>query len=275
MQVRQALELARAAGVDRLDAQWLLGHLMKRDRAALLAHDDVALGDSQAAAFHDGIARRAAGEPLAYVIGYTHFRGLELAVSPAVLIPRPETELMVEWALQLRGVTVDAIDLGTGSGAVAIALASEAPDLRMTATDLSQEALQVARGNATAHGLRVEFAQGPWWAAVPCRRFGLVVSNPPYVAAGDPHLAGLSHEPGVALTPGGEDDLAAFRELIGGASPHLLPGAWMLVEHGHDQAGAIEALFLAAGFIDVQMRRDLAGLPRCSAARLAAGDVNI
>lgn len=274
MQIRQALELARAAGVARLDAQWLLGHLMACDRAALLAHDDAQLSPGQADAFRTGIARRAAGEPLAYVVGHTHFRGLELSVSPAVLIPRPETELLVEWALELRGLAVEAIDLGTGSGAVAIALASAARALRVTATDLSEPALRIARSNAAAHGLPIEFAHGPWWHAVPGRRFGLVVSNPPYVAADDPHLAALTHEPNLALTPGGADDLAAFRALIGGAPAHLLPGAWMLLEHGHDQGKAIEALFREAGFEGMQMRRDLAGLPRCSAARWRGADVN-
>ena len=274
MQVRQALELARAAGVDRLDAQWLLSHLLKRSRAALLAHDDAALDDRQAAAFRTGIARRAAGEPLAYVVGHTCFRGLELAVSPSVLIPRPETELLVEWALQLRGAAVDAIDLGTGSGAVAIALAREAPGLRVTATDLSPEALEIARRNIATHGLPVEVVQGAWWAAVPNRRFGLAVSNPPYVAADDPHLPALSHEPSLALTPGGDDSLAALRELICGAPRHLRPGAWLLVEHSHDQAVAVEGLLGAAGLTAMQMRCDLAGLPRCSAARWAGSDVN-
>jgi len=261
VRVRQALELARQAGVDRIDAVWLLGHLLGRDRASLLAHDDTVLDHDQERAFGSGI-------------GHTYFRGLKLAVGPAVLIPRPETELLVEWALTLRGTAVEAIDLGTGSGAVAITLAREAPGLHVTATDLSQPALNIARSNAAAHGVAIEFAHGSWWGAVPHRRFGLAVSNPPYVAAGDPHLAALAHEPSLALTPGGADDLAAFRELIGGARAHLLPGAWMLVEHGHDQADAIAALLEAAGFTDTKMQRDLAGLPRCSAARWAGSDVN-
>jgi release factor glutamine methyltransferase len=271
MDVRAALAHARAAGVDRLDAQWLLAHLLQHDRSWLLAHDDARLDDSIAAAFGAGIARRAAGEPLAYVIGRAVFRGLELEVSPAVLIPRPETEVLVEWALEHCTAGLEVIDLGTGSGAVALAIARGASAVQVTATDLSDSALEVAQRNAQRLRLPLRFAQGSWWGAVPGRRFGLAVSNPPYVAAADPHLEALRHEPALALTPG-DDGLRALRELIAGAAAHLLPGAWLLLEHGHDQAGAISALLEAADFRAVQTRCDLAGLARCTGGRLSSAD---
>lgn len=261
--IREVLDAARAAGVDRLDAQWLIGHRLGRDRAWLLAHDDEALSPADAQACAHGLARRAAGEPLAYVTGETTFRGLRLGVGPEVLIPRPETEVLIEWALAVGPHAGEAIDLGTGSGAIALAMAREAPALRVTATDLSAAALSRARANAAALGLSVDFHLGPWWAAVPGRRFALAVSNPPYVAAGDPHLAALRHEPDLALTPGG-DGLAALRDIVGGAHRHLDAGAWLLLEHGHDQAAEVGALLRAAGFAGVQTRADLAGLPRCT-----------
>jgi release factor glutamine methyltransferase len=270
VRIADALQEARAAGVDRLDAQLLLSHLTGRPRAWLLAHDDTVLDAAQAALFAAQLARRASGEPLAYVVGESPFRGLALATTPAVLIPRPETELLVEWALELlpEGTDAAVADLGTGSGAIALALATVRPQARVCATDASAAALAVARANAQRHGLgRVEFVAGDWWAPLAGRRFDLVVSNPPYIAGDDPHLAALAHEPRDALTPGG-DGMGALRRIVAAAPPHLRPGAWLLQEHGHDQADAVQRLLAEAGFADIGTRADLAGLARCTGARL-------
>jgi release factor glutamine methyltransferase len=265
VRICDALLNARALGVERLDAQLLLAHQLRQPRAWLLAHDDVLLSPADAATLTGLLARRAAGEPLAYVLGSAEFRGLALRVSPAVLIPRPETEVLVEWALETlpADAAADAVDLGTGSGAIALALQRERPLLRITATDASTEALAVARANAQWHGLPVQFTQGDWWAPLAGRRYALAVSNPPYIAAADPHLEALGHEPRSALTPEG-DGLAALRAIVADAPPHLLPGGWLLLEHGHDQAPTVCALLQAAGFVAVQTRHDLAGLPRCT-----------
>lgn len=268
MNIAEALRQARAAGVERLDAQWLLEHLLGRPRAWLLAHDDEPLPADAATAWPALLARRAAGEPLAYVVGEREFCGLRLAVSPAVLVPRPETELLVRWALELLpGAPADTVlDLGTGSGAIALALKAARPQTAVWATDASPAALAVAQGNARRLGLAVDFAPGDWWQAVGGRTFGLAVSNPPYIAAGDPHLTALGHEPTLALTPGG-DGLDSIRQLIEQAPAHLLHGAWLLLEHGHDQAEAVTTLFAAHGFEPAQTRHDLADLPRCTGAR--------
>ncbi len=266
--VAAALAQARAAGVDRLDAQWLLQHLVQQPRSWLLAHDDHVLPPGAAAAWPALLARRAAGEPLAYVVGECNFCGLALAVSPDVLVPRPETEELVRWALACASGAPEAtaIDLGTGSGAVALALKQQWPTAHVTATDASAPALAQAAANARRLGLDVAFAAGDWWQAVPSRRFGLAVSNPPYIAAGDPHLAALQHEPQQALTPGG-DGLDALRHIVAGAPQHLLPGAWLLLEHGHDQGAAVRGLFQQHGFEQAQTRHDMADLPRCTGAR--------
>lgn len=271
MQIAEALALARAAGVDRLDAQWLLGHHLQRDRAWLLAHDDELLPDTLATAWPALLARRAAGEPLAYIVGEREFCGLRLQVSPAVLVPRPETEDLVRWALEL---LADApagpvLDLGTGSGAIALTLKHVRPALDVHASDDSGDALAVAQANARALGLALTWHAGPWWQAAPGLRCALAVSNPPYVAPGDSHLAALHYEPIQALVPAGDDGagLSDLLRLIDGAEAHLLPGAWLLLEHGHDQADAVRKRLQAAGFEAVATRTDLAGLPRCSAGR--------
>jgi release factor glutamine methyltransferase len=267
MRIAELLQAARQMGVERLDAQWLVGHLLKRQRTWLLAHDDHALGDEQVALLRRQLQQRAAGMPLAYLVGEREFCGLALQVTPDVLVPRPETELLVEWSLQRLAVAPESsvLDLGTGSGAIALAIKQRQPGATVTASDASAAALDVAQANGQRHGLAVEWRRGDWWAALPDRRFGLVVSNPPYVAGDDPHLAALAHEPRGALTPGG-DGLAALRRIVEGAPPHLLPGAWLLLEHGHDQAGAVQALLGARGFVEAQTREDLAGLPRCTGA---------
>lgn len=268
MRVADALAAARRAGVDRLDAQLLLAHLLDRSRAWLLAHDDAELDVVQAARFDASLQRRSGGEPLAYVLGQATFCGLTLAVAPAVLIPRPETEQLVDWALALLpdAPAPAVVDLGTGSGAIALALKSRAPQAAVSASDASADALQVARANAARLALGVEFVHGDWWAPFAGRRFGLALSNPPYVAGADPHLAALAHEPRAALTPEG-DGLAALQAIVAGAPPHLLPGAWLLLEHGHDQGDAVRALLATCGFVAPQTRPDLAGMPRCTGAR--------
>jgi release factor glutamine methyltransferase len=267
MRIRDALVTAQVLGVERLDAQLLLAHQLGRTRAWLLAHDDNVLSEVQATALQALLQRRAQGEPLAYVMGQAEFRGLRLQVSPAVLVPRPETELLLEWALEQLPAdsTAEVVDLGTGSGAIALALLLERPQARLTATDASTQALAVASANATRLGLAACFVQGDWWAAVAGRRFDLAVSNPPYVAGADPHLAALRHEPRGALTPEG-DGLQALRQIVAGAPAHLQPGAWLLLEHGHDQATAVQAMFQQAGFQQAQTRKDLAGLDRCTGA---------
>jgi release factor glutamine methyltransferase len=269
--VREALTAARAQGVDRLDAQLLLAFHLGRPRAWLIAHDDEPLPHNLAERFASDLARRADGMPLAYLLGEHEFHGLALRITPDVLDPRPDTETLVDWALeQLAAPALPAspevVDLGTGSGAIALAIAHRHPHARVTATDLSAAALAVARDNAARLGLTLQWAQGPWWAALPGRRFDLVVSNPPYIAGDDPHLTSLRHEPLLALTPGG-DGLDAIRAIVIGAPTALRPGGWLLLEHGWDQAEAVQALLRSHGFENVQSRADLAGRPRCTGGR--------
>ncbi len=268
MLIQQALQQARTLGVARLDAQLLLAHVLGQPREWLLAHDDELLAPDPAARWHGLLTRRAAGVPLAYLVGEREFHGLRLQVTPAVLVPRPETEILVDWALELLPVApaATAVDLGTGSGAIALALKASCPAAVVAASDCSAQALAIAQRNAAAHGLDVEFAQGDWWAPWPGRRFGLAVANPPYVAGDDPHLAALRHEPRAALTPEG-DGLAALQSIVAAAPRHLLPGAWLLLEHGHDQAEAVAHELAQRGFVCVRTRTDLAGLPRCTGAR--------
>jgi release factor glutamine methyltransferase len=270
--VDAALAGARAAGLDRLDAQLLLAAVLGRDRSWLMAHGDDALAPDRAAQFDTLVARRSAGEPVAYLLGRQEFHGLTLQVSPAVLVPRPDTETLVDWALELLGTELAAagrpqvLDLGTGSGAIALALKHRCPRADLTAVDTSPDALAVAGSNARALGLPIALLPGHWWAPVAGRRFELVVSNPPYIAGDDHHLDALRHEPLQALTPGG-DGLGSLREIVAGASAHLHDGCWLLLEHGHDQAAAVQALLAAAGLQDVSTRRDLGGNDRCTGGR--------
>jgi len=268
--VGAALEQARALGLDRLDAQLLLAHLLQQPRAWLIAHADEALSSAQHEAFLAGCRRRADGEPMAYLLGEREFHGLMLRVGPAVLVPRPDTETLVDWALELLATPLarapEVADLGTGSGAIALALKHRHPATRVQAVDCSAAALEVARTNAAHHGLQIEWHLGEWWQPLHGRRFHLVVSNPPYVAEDDIHLAALRHEPRSALTPGG-DGLSALAEIINGAAAHLHDGGWLLLEHGHEQAEAVRGLLADAGFEAVQTRTDLAGRPRCGGGR--------
>jgi release factor glutamine methyltransferase len=272
MQIRQAMQQAQAAGVARLDAQWLLQHLFGKDRAWLLAHDDEELSASLLPTWTQLLQRRAGGEPLAYVLGQREFCGLPLHVNPAVLIPRPETEGLVDWALQCLAAAQatrpapQVVDLGTGSGAIALAVKRRWPSAQMWATDASPAALAVAARNQRELGLEVQLMSGHWWTAVADHRFDLALANPPYVAAHDPHLLALNHEPRMALTPGG-DGLSDLQAIIEGASTHLFPQAWLLLEHGHDQHLAVQGLMRQHGFCDVQTRQDLAGMPRLTGGR--------
>lgn len=267
--VAQAIDLARAAGVDRLDAQLLIAHRLGVDRPWLLAHGDVPLTDAQSAACRIALERRADGVPLSYIVGRREFHGLSLMVTPAVLDPRPDTETLVDWAIELIGAAPRrVVDLGTGSGAIALAVKQACPRAVVHATDSSAEALRVAHGNAQRLGLAVTFAQGDWWESVAGLRFDIAVSNPPYIAGHDPHLAALQHEPQHALTPGPRG-LEAIEHIVAMAGDHLPAGAWLLLEHGFDQATAVRECLAGHGFTDLSMRHDLAGVPRCTGGRRA------
>ncbi|RTL34386.1 MAG: peptide chain release factor N(5)-glutamine methyltransferase [Burkholderiales bacterium] len=264
MTVDEALTLARTLGVERGDAQTLLGHLAGQGRAWLVTH-----GDADVAGAEQALHRLAAGEPLAHLTGWQPFHGLQLQVTPATLIPRPDTETLVDWALTLlagRPGTPRVVDLGTGSGAIALAIKAACPQAALTAVDLSADALAVAQANGARLGLPVDWRHGRWFAPLAAERFDLVVSNPPYIAGDDPHLPALRHEPLGALTPGG-DGLADLRTLIDAAPQHLLPGGWLLMEHGWDQAEPVARALSARGFTEVTLRRDLAGRPRASGGR--------
>lgn len=259
-------ELVAAASVrgdaeSRHEAELLLGHALDRPRAWLYAHaDDVVDADAKIR-FEALRAARARGEPVAYLTGRRAFWTFELAVTPAVLIPRADTERLVELALERIPVDADCAvaDLGTGSGAIALAIASERPRARVVATDASDAALAVAQANARRLDLaNVEFARGDWCAALGTRRFDVIVSNPPYIAAGDPHLdeGDLRFEPSSALASG-IDGLDAIRLIAAQARAHLEPGGWLLVEHGHDQGDAVRGVFDAKGYTDIATARDL------------------
>jgi len=272
--VAHVLAHARAIGVDRLDAQLLLAHRLGRPRAWLLAHNDAAIAVADREAVAALLARRAACEPLAYLTGEREFHGLVLQVSPDVLVPRSDTETLVDWALELLAdiATPRVLDLGTGSGAIALALKHALPRAQVHASDVSPAALAVARGNGERLGLPVTWHQGHWWHAVdPALRFDLAVANPPYIAPGDPHLAALRHEPRAALVAQG-DGLADIERIVAGAPGRLNPGGWLLLEHGFDQANAVRERLAQAGFEAIATHHDLAGQPRVSAGRRGAAE---
>jgi len=256
---RRASETSATAA---LDAALLLAHALATTRARLLACAEAPVACADVRRYQVLLERRAGGEPLAYLTGRREFWSLDLAVTPDVLIPRPETELLVERALALQGSAAASVaDLGTGSGAVALALASERPQWRIVATDLSAAALAVARGNAARLGLEVEFRHGDWFAPLADERFDLLVSNPPYVASDDAALGALACEPRAALTPGA-DALQSLRTLAQGAPRHLLSRGWLLLEHGADQGAQVRQALVLAGFGYVRSHRDLAGHER-------------
>jgi release factor glutamine methyltransferase len=257
-------EALRACGLDAREARLLLAHAMQTSEAQILAFPEKELPPASQARFAGYAERRRTGEPLGYIVGEKEFFGLALEVTPAVLIPRPETELLVELALERDFASL--ADLGTGSGAVALAIKKHRPRARVVAVDASGAALEVARRNAVRHGLQVEFRSGSWLAPLGGERFGLIVANPPYVAAGDPHLAALRFEPQAALVSG-TDGLDAIGDIVAGAPSHLSPGAWLLVEHGRGQDAAVRRLLELAGLEEAQTWPDLAGIPRVSGAR--------
>jgi release factor glutamine methyltransferase len=271
MNLTDALKEAFRHGLDRLDAQMLLLHalgLSPHDRAWLIAHDGDPLPPEAAIRWTTLLHRRQQGEPVAYLLGEKEFGGLTLQVDARVLVPRPDTEVLVHWALEALPPPdgteqTRLLDLGTGSGAIALSISRRRPDVQVTATDVSADALNVAKTNAHRLGLPVRFAQGAWLAAVPSECFEVIVSNPPYIAKGDPHLAALTYEPVSALTAGA-DGLTDLRTIVAQAPAALVPGGWLLLEHGHDQAWAVRDLLTAQGFQAVSSRPDLAGIERCS-----------
>ncbi len=302
--LRESLLTAQTLPLDRLDAQLLLLHVLAHSvegattgeaqgRAWLLAHDDEALPPEAQQQFEALTVRRAAGEPLAYLTGFKSFYGLDVAVTPAVLIPRPDTETLVDWALAVLPPNQPAprvLDLGTGSGAIALALKQALrhshPQAVVWATDYSQAALQIATANALRLGLDITFLHSNWLLDLPKVRvesegrelspvtnpsgqptvFDVIVSNPPYIVEGDAHLPALRHEPISALAAG-SDGLADIRQIVSQAPAHLHAGGWLLLEHGFEQASAVREMLTQAGFASVQSRRDLNGIERCSGGR--------
>jgi len=266
----QALVSARQK-IDRLDARLLLQYATGCNHADLLARPETPVIAPAWAQFAEWVERRAAGEPLAYLVGEAEFRGRVFQVSPAVLIPRPETEVLIDLALARLKTQKSArvVDLGTGSGIVAISLALECPSAEIVAVDLSPDALIVARNNAARLGAAVDFREGDWFAPLAGERFDLIVSNPPYVADGDPHLVrdGLPFEPLMALTDGA-DGLDCIRRIVAAAPHHLNQGGWLLFEHGYDQGEASRNLLTVAGFKAAFTHPDLAGTDRVSGGQL-------
>ena len=259
--------------IDRLDARLLLQHVTACTHADLLARPEQTLSAEQAACYEALVTRRTVGEPLAYLLGSADFYGRDFLVSPAVLIPRPDTEVLVDVALAkaARLERPSIVDLGTGSGIVAVTLAHLHPVARLTAVDISPDALAMARHNALRHKVHIDFQLGDWYAPLGEARFDLIVANPPYVQAGDAHLQrnGLPFEPQGALSDGvvGGDGLACIRAIVSGAPSHLRPGGWLLIEHGYDQAAPVRDLLRAQGGVDVASWRDLAAIQRVSGAR--------
>ncbi|RLJ38753.1 peptide chain release factor N(5)-glutamine methyltransferase [Acidovorax sp. 106] len=262
-----ALNQAHTLGLARIDAQLLLLHAVGRPdagRAWLLAHDTDAMDETVHAQFIALCQRRLAGEPVAYLTGRKEFYGLPLQVDARVLDPRPDTETLVDWALEVIAPQTSprVVDLGTGSGAIALALQSQRADAQVLAVDASADALAVAQANGERLGLPVRFQRGDWLQGVD-GLFDAIVSNPPYIASADPHLAALQHEPLQALASG-SDGLDDIRTIVAQAPAHLQPGGWLLLEHGYDQSQPVQALLTAQGFDNVQSRTDLAGIARCS-----------
>ncbi len=303
MTISEALKLAEAS-IDRIDAQYLLANLLGVGRASLIANAERVLTDREEDVFQLHVFFRAKGRPIAYILGAREFYGRDFAVDEHVLIPRPETELLIEQALALLSgqrlpgdrTSARVLDMGTGSGAIAITLALENPNCEIAALDKSSAALEIAQRNARKHfgdtadiyslsrrakviegepsntvkHARIEFLASDWYSAVSGRQFDLIVSNPPYVAGDDSHLTqgDLRFEPQTALTDGSTDGLASIRTIISGAPAHLAPGGWLLFEHGYDQAAATHELLLKAGFENLICIKDLAGIERVSGGQI-------
>ena len=261
--------LQRQALLDALDWRVLLCHALNTTRVGLITGSERALTPDEAQRFGDLVQRRLAGEPVAYLVGQREFFGLPFEVSGAVLIPRPDTELLVELTLDRLPQGGRVLDMGTGSGAIAVSLAHTRRDADVTALDVSADALAIARRNAEANGARVTFVHSDWFAALAdTPPFDIIASNPPYIASGDRHLSegDLRYEPVGALTDHA-DGLSALRILVAGAPAHLAPQGWLLMEHGYDQADAVRALLVSAGYTEVQSWRDIADIERVSGGR--------
>ena len=263
--------LQRQPLLDPVDQRLLVCHALGLSRTALITQSERILNEDDALLISTLLQRRLDGEPVAYILGQREFYGLPFEVGPAVLIPRPETELLVELALERLAPKGRALDMGTGSGAIAVALAHTRRDAQVSALDVSKDALATATRNAAANGATVRFLESSWYEAVGSEQFDLIVSNPPYIAAGDRHLSegDLRFEPTGALTDHA-DGLSALRTIIAGAPDHLPPQGWLLMEHGYDQAQAVRELLVQAGFSEVQSWADLAGIERVSGGRAPA-----
>lgn len=257
--------LLRNPPLDPVDMRILVAHELGLSRIQLITRSEHALTAGEATALRAALHRRMHGEPIAYITGEREFYGLAFAVTPDVLIPRPETELLVELALEKLRPGSLVLDLGTGSGAIAVSIAHARPDLNVTAVDISEAALAVAKRNARRHNADVVFAHSNWYSALPGRKFDMIVANPPYIVEGDRHLSegDLRFEPIDALTDHA-DGLSALRNIITDATQHLSADGWLLMEHGYDQAAAVRALLSAQGFSEVRSWRDLAGIERVS-----------
>ena len=267
--IRQALEGCR---LPRLEARMLMEHVLKKDRVWLIAHDDENMLHDHAASFDLLVEKRLAGLPMAYLLGEREFLGRMFDVSPSVLIPRPETELLVETGLSCLQdrKAASVLDLGTGSGIIAISIAAARTLWQVVATDMSQGALDMARRNAARHKVNIEFFLGSWYQAFPRQQqFDLILSNPPYIRDGDQHLdqGDLRYEPRGALTDGA-DGLSAIREIVQGALTHLKEGGQLWVEHGYDQAPEVRSIFNQYGFRGIASKNDLSGIPRITGGRL-------
>jgi release factor glutamine methyltransferase len=274
LSLAESLRRAQQQGLARIDAQLL--HLLAlgrplQERAWLLAHDDHMLDADAQGHIAALVARRLAQEPMAYITGHKAFHGLMLQIDARVLDPRPDTETLVDWALSLipNDRPQRVLDLGTGSGAIALAIAQNRPQAQVVAMDASADALAVAQGNAQRLNLPVELLHSHWFEALgglANRPFDVIVSNPPYIAQGDVHLNALQHEPQEALVSG-PDGLDDIRHIVAHAPLHLRAGGWLLLEHGHDQADAVQALFTQQGWRHVKSQRDMAGIARCTGAQ--------
>ncbi|WP_338769257.1 peptide chain release factor N(5)-glutamine methyltransferase [Massilia sp. METH4] len=264
------MALQRAPLLDPVDQRILLCHALGISRTGLITQSDRALTEDEAARVSALLQRRLGGEPVAYIVGRREFYGLDFSVGPGVLIPRPETELLVELALERLPPRGRVLDMGTGSGAIAVAIAHARPDAQVTALDVSPDALAIARRNAELNGAKVRFLHSDWFTAIAGEGFDLIVSNPPYIAAGDRHLAegDLRFEPAGALTDHA-DGLSALRTIVAGAPAHLAPGGWLLMEHGYDQSAAVQALLSSRSYTEVQSWHDLAGIARVTGGRLS------
>lgn len=277
LELRVALQAMLDKGLDRLDAQMLLLCALGQstsNRAWLMSHDTDELMPDQQQTLDGFIQRRLAGEPVAYIVGSKEFFGLNLAVNADVLVPRPDTEVLVEWVLEVLPLSSSVLDLGTGSGAIGLAIKHLRPNAEVTLVDASEAALDIACGNAASLDLTVHGLRSDWLKNVPSdERFDVIVSNPPYIADGDTHLAALKHEPLMALTSG-LDGLTAIRSIVQDAPRYLKHGGWLLLEHGYDQAAAVRVLLLTHGFEQVSSRLDLNGIERCTGGVFCVPDAS-